>query len=76
MDLVFILVVLAVQFNFRFVVKHVESKANSLADEMSHDNLPQFISQVPQEEYNKPPQILPPLLNFLGYDHYIWTSTD
>lgn len=57
MDLVLIPVVLVVQFNFWFVVKHVEGKANSLADELSHDNLPQFISQVPQAEYNKPCQV-------------------
>ena len=57
MDLVLILVVLAAQFNFWFVVKHVEGKVNSLADDLSHDNPPQFISQVPQAEYNKPRQV-------------------
>ena len=57
MDLVLILMVLAAQINFWFVVKHVEGKANSLADNLSHDNPPQFISQVPQAEYNKPRQV-------------------
>ena len=70
------LVILAPQFNFWFVVKHVEGKANSLADDLSHNNPSQYISQVPQAEYNKPPQVPPSLLNFLQYGHYIWTSTD
>ena len=29
---------LAVQFDFWFVAEHVEGKANSLADDLSHDN--------------------------------------
>ena len=31
---------LAVQFDFWFVAEHVEGKANSLADDLSHDNFP------------------------------------
>ena len=75
MHLVRILVFLAAHFDFWFVAKHVEGKANSLADDLSRDNLPNFFSQMPQAEYNKPPQIPPSLLDLLGYDYHIWTST-
>ena len=76
MHLVRILVFLAAHFDFWFVAKHVEGKANFLADDFSRNNLPNFFSQVPQAENNKPPQIPPSLLDLLGYDHHIWTSTD
>ena len=76
MHLVRILVFLAAQFDFWFVAKHVEGKANSLADDLSRDNLPNFFSQVPQAVHNKPPQVPSSLLDLLGYDHHIWTSTD
>ena len=51
MHLVCILVFLAAQFEFWFVAKHVEGNANSIADDLSRDNLPRFFSQVPQAEY-------------------------
>ena len=55
---------------------HVERKANSLADDLSLDNLLHFFSQVPQAKYKKPPQVASSLLDILGYGHHIWTSTD
>ena len=67
---------LAVQFDYWFVAKHVEGKVNSLADDLSRDNLPNFFSQVPQAEYNKPLEVPSSLLDLLGYDHHIWISTD
>ena len=76
MHLVRILVFVAARFDFWFVAKHAEGKANFLADDFSCNNLPNFFSQVPQAEKNKPPQIPPSLLDLLGYDHHIWTSTD
>ena len=67
---------LAAHFDFWFVAKHVEGNANSLVDDLSCDNLPHFFSQVPKAEYNKSPQVPTSLLNLLGYNHHIWTSTD
>ena len=76
MHLVRIIVFLAVQFDFWFVAKHVEGKVNSLADDLSLDNLPCFFSQVLQAKYKKPPQVPSSLLDILGYGHHIWISTD
>ena len=75
MHLVHILMFLAAHFDFWFVAKHVEGNANSLVDDLSCHNLPHFFSQVPQVEYNKLPQVPPSLLDLLGYNHHIWTST-
>ena len=69
MHLILILVFLAAQYWFR--AKQVEDKAVFLADDLSHDNPPQFIYQVPQAEYNKPSQVSLALLHLLSYDHYI-----
>ena len=76
MHLVHILMFLAAHFDFWFVAKHVEGNANSLVDDLSCDNLPHFFSQVPQVEYNKPLQVSLSLLDLLGHDNHIWTSTD
>ena len=75
MHLVHILMFLAAHFDFWFVAKHLEGNANSLVDDLSCDNLSHFFSQVPKAEYNKPPQVPPSLLDLLGYNHHIWTST-
>ena len=69
MHLILILVFLAAQYWFR--AKQVEDKAVSLADNLSDVNPPQFIYQVPQAEYNKPPQISLAPLHLLSYDHYV-----
>ena len=45
MHLVRILVFLAAHFDFWFVAKHVEGTVNSLANDLSRDNLPNFFSQ-------------------------------
>ena len=70
-----IFVFLATQFDFWFVVEHVLGKTNSLANNLSHDNLHHLFSQVPQSEYNKPSQVSQSLLDLLGYNHHIWTFT-
>ena len=75
MHLVHILMFLTAHFDFWFVAKHVEGNANSLVDDLSCDNLPYFFSKVPKAEYNKPPQVPPSLLDLLGCNHHIWTST-
>ena len=69
MHLILILVFLAAQYWFG--AKQVEDKAVSIADDLSHDNPPRFISQVPQAEYKKPPQVSLALLHLLRYDNYI-----
>ena len=66
MHLVCILMFLAVQFDFWSVAEHVEGKANSLADDLSHDNFPHFFSQVSQAEHNK----------LLKFYHNSWTFWD
>lgn len=76
MHLIRILVFLAARFDFWFVAKHIEGKENSLADDLSRDNLVHFFSQVPQAEHQQPPHIPAPLLDLLGSTHHIWTSTD
>lgn len=76
MHLIRILVFLAARFEFWFVAKHIEGRANSLADDLSRNNLSHFFSQVPQAECYPPPHIPAPLLDLLGTKHHTWTSTD
>ena len=66
MHLVHILVFLAVQFDFWFVAEHVESKANSLADDLSHDNF--LISFLKFRKQST--------TNLLKFCHNSWTFWD
>ena len=76
MHLIHILVFLAAHFDFWFVAKHIEGRANSLADHLSRNHLHNFFSQVPQAEHHPPPHIPAQLLDLLGNNHLVWTSTD
>ena len=76
MHLIRILVFLAAHFDFWFVAKHIEGRANSLADNLSRNHLHNFFSQVPQAERHPPPHIPTQLLDLLGNNHLVWTSTD
>ena len=76
MHLIRILVFLAAHFDFWFVAKHIEGRVNSLADDLSRNHLLHFFSQVPQAECNPPPHIPAQLLDLLGNNHLVWTSTD
>ena len=76
MHLIQILVFLAAHFDFWFIAKHIEGKANRLADDLSRDNLSHFFSQVPQAEYYSQPHIPAPLLDLLDIRYHMWTSTD
>ena len=66
MHLIRILVFLAAHFDFWFVAKHVEGRANSLADNLSRNHLHNFFSQVPQAERHPPPHIPAQLPDLLG----------
>ena len=76
MHLTRILVFLAAHFDFWFIAKHIEGKANHLADDLSRDKLSHFFSQVPQAEHHPPSHIPAPLLDLLDIRHHVWTSTD
>ena len=76
MHLIHILVFLAAHFDFWFIAKHIEGKANRLADDLSRDNLSHFFSQIPQAEHHPPSHIPAAFLDLLDIRHHIWTSTD
>ena len=76
MHLIRILVFLAAHFDFWFVARHIEGKANRLADDLSRNNLTHFFSQVPQAEHHSPPHIPDALLDLLDIQHNVWTSTN
>ena len=76
MHLIRILVFLAAHFDFWFMARHIEGKANRLADDLSRNNLTHFFSQVPQAEHHSPPHIPDALLDLLDIQHNVWTSTN
>ena len=76
MHLIWILVFLAAHFDFLFIAKHMEGKANYLADNLSCDKLSHFFAQVSQAEHHLPSHTSASLLHLLDICHHIWTSTD
>ena len=72
MHLVHTLVFLAACFDFWFMAKHIERKANSLADDLSL----YIFSQIPLAEYHPPPLISVSLLDLLGSNQHIWKFAD
>ena len=75
MHLIRILVFIAARFNFWFIAKHIEGRANTLADDLSRNNMVHFFTQVPQARCYSPPPIPDSLVELLGSQHLDWTST-
>ena len=76
MHLVHILVFLAARFNFWFVAEHIAGKGNSLADDLSRNNLRHFFSQVPQARHHQPPRLPDSLIDLISNSQLDWTSAD
>ena len=72
--------ILGTNFDFWFIAKHIEGKANHLADDLSCDNLSHFFSQVPQAEHHPSSHIPATFLDLLDIRYHIcyhiWTPTD
>ena len=75
MHLIRILVFIAARCDFWFVAKHIEGQANTIADDLSRNNMVHFFSQVPQARLYAPPPIPDALVDLLGSQHLDWTST-
>ena len=73
MHLVRLLVFYACHYNFWFRAEHIPGKENTLADALSRNNIPYFLSQVPQVSHC-PSKVPPPLLVLLSLE-VAWTST-
>ena len=75
MALIRILVFIAARCDFWFVAKHIEGQANTIADDLSRNNMVHFFTQVPQARLFTPPPIPDALVDLLGSQHLDWTST-
>ena len=74
MHLIHILVFIAACRNFCFIARHIEGRANTIADDLSCNNMVHFFTQVPRVRLFTPPPIPDSLVNLLSSQHLDWTS--
>ena len=74
MHLICILVFIAAHSNFWFIARYIEDQANTIAVDLSCNNVVHFFTQFPWTRLFTPPPIPDLLVNLLSNQHLDWTS--